>query len=130
MDADGIPPAPPPLPEAPGTTGAQATPVAPVLEATLQVSSAAGRFLKDAPGSVPASQQVPTEGLLSGHGAHPEQTVSPPRAPVPQGGTAAPCVSGSTHSCPRSRTGMARPTRHRASRWGRVWTCGKEGSGR
>ena len=67
-------PPPPPLPEAPGTTGAQATPV---LEATLQVSSASGRFLKDAPGSVPASQQVPTEGLLSSHGMRPEHIASP-----------------------------------------------------
>ena len=58
-----------------------------------------------------------------------EQTTSPHRVPVPRGGTAAPCVSGRAHSCPRSRTWMARPTHRHASRWGRAWTCGKEGSG-
>lgn len=58
-----------------------------------------------------------------------EQTASPHRAPVPRDGTAAPCVSGRAHSCPRLRTWTARPTRRHASHWGRAWTCGKEGSG-
>ena len=66
-------------PSTPGTMWAQATPVAPVLEATLQVSLATWRFLKDAPGSVPATQQVPKECLLSGHGMRP---VSRPRVPI------------------------------------------------
>ena len=69
---------PPSPPRGPRDHGAQTTPVVPVLEATLQVSSAAGRFLKDAPGSVPAGQQAPTEGLLSGHGVRPSR----PRAPA------------------------------------------------
>lgn len=49
---------------------------------------------------------------------------------VPRGETAAPCGSGSTDSCPHSRSGRARPTRRRASRWGRGWTCGTRRSQR